>query len=86
MMASVGVVAAWESDARSRLIVAADSLAHRLGRPAFNREARTSRDPVPTAKSCGDLELLAVTAEAVAALAAEIDALQIELAALKGAR
>jgi hypothetical protein len=85
-MPSTAWLSTWERDARTRLIVAADTVAHRLGRPAFNQEARAARDPLPTAKSVGDLELTATLAEAVAALAAEIDALRLEVAALKGAR
>jgi hypothetical protein len=83
-MPSMGHLATWESDARTRLITAADTLAHRLGRPAFNTEARAARDPVPTAKSVGDLELTATLAEAVVRLTEELDELRVQLASRNG--
>jgi hypothetical protein len=85
-MPSMGHLASWESDARARLITAADTLAHRLSRPAFDQEARTARDPLPTAKSVGDLELTAPLAEAVVRLTEEVDELRVQLAANGGAR
>jgi len=60
----VGNPAIWEAAARQRLIAAADTLAQRAGLPPFDAAARTK----PGRQALGDLELLAMVAEAVVAL------------------
>jgi hypothetical protein len=62
--------------ARKRIWRATDALAQRLGLAPIDRAARMAREPLPTAKSVGDLESIAIVAEAVQALAAEVDELR----------
>jgi hypothetical protein len=82
----MGWLATWEADARKRLLVATAALANRLGVPAVDVEARQSRDPLPTPKAIGYLEANAITAEAIVRLAAEVDALRLDVAALRQER
>ena len=55
--------AAWEQQARQRLITAADTLATRAGMPPFDATARQR----PDRRALGDLELMAQLAEALVA-------------------
>ena len=56
--------AAWEQQARQRLVVAADTLAKRVGMPPFDAAARQR----PDRRALGDLELMAQLAEALVVL------------------
>ncbi|MCD6031144.1 MAG: hypothetical protein K0S78_3318 [Thermomicrobiales bacterium] len=74
-------ISTWDSEARKRIRPATGARATRFGLPLveWSNRGRHQGDPVPTSQSVGDLETLAVGAESVERLSAEIDT-------LKGAR
>jgi hypothetical protein len=75
-MPSMHWLSAWEADARERLGIATTTLARWLGVPPVDWAARASRQ----------LEATAIVAEAVARLSAELDIIQMQVAALEGKR
>jgi hypothetical protein len=72
--------------ARKRLVAASDALAARIGRPPFDAESRRPRTRTLDLEHIGELEMLATVAEATVRLAEEIDALRLEIAAVRGDR
>jgi len=83
-------IVGWEDVARRRVKVAADTLAGRLGVPVVEwaNRARHQGDPSPTSQGAGDMETLAILAEAVVRLGEELDALRqgaVKPTAKKGA-
>lgn len=83
-MTHANVLAAREQLARDRVRVATASLAERIGidRP----QERNSREPLASEKSVEIHEHLAVMAEALVALAGDLDELTTARMAAKGAR
>jgi hypothetical protein len=75
--------AAREALARKALDAAADQLAARIGRPRIPREHMGGGGMPASAVYAADLAQAAITAESVAKLAAEIDALHVAVAALQ---
>jgi hypothetical protein len=76
----------WDSTARRTTQQATDILAERLGIPGVDAADRTGREPVPTRKSIGHLEHVAILAQAVVRLTEEVDELRVQLAANGGDR
>ena len=72
-----------DSAVRKRLIAVHDALAARLGRPPFDVEARRPRRPDLDVQRIGELEQMAVIGEAVQRLTEEVDALRLEVTALR---
>jgi hypothetical protein len=78
-------ILAWQTrDARTALDAAVSQLAHRLGVPSVDRAAFGIVREEPTPSVLVDTAQTAIVAEAVLALAAEVDQLRLELAAVKG--
>jgi hypothetical protein len=78
-----GYYAHLDQQARRRLVAAHDALAQRLGRPAFDEPARAGGRREMNLTSIGDLEVTALLAEAVVALAAETDRLALAVDTLE---
>ncbi len=83
-MATVGAMAPHEQRARERLLSAATALAPRVGMEPPRK--RPGKEPIVTAKSLQDVECLAVLAEALVALAGDLDEIKAARASTKGAR
>lgn len=76
-----GIRAWWIAEAREVTEAALSTLARRSGRPLLDRASLGYGDD---AAAVGDAEALAQLARAVVAQAEDIDALRIEVAALRG--